>query len=158
MLTLALMTLLASRAAAAPSVLPKPGQPTKSRKPGTFEIVGNSGVSAMQLFLGQDNRVYIVDKTENNPPKVRSSLRSSRIYMLRLCCQVGSPEHPAWATEYDVETDTFRPMDVVTNSFCAGGGVLGNGTWLNVGGNQGMCGFQFPLPWTDFSFRPMGGF
>ena len=27
-------------------------------------------------------------------------------------------------------------MDIVTNSFCAGGTVLGNGTWLNVGGNQ----------------------
>jgi hypothetical protein len=27
-------------------------------------------------------------------------------------------------------------MDVLSNSFCAGGTVLGNGTWLNVGGNQ----------------------
>ena len=27
-------------------------------------------------------------------------------------------------------------MDIVTNTFCAGGTVLGNGTWLNVGGNQ----------------------
>ncbi|KAB5588064.1 Copper radical oxidase [Ceratobasidium theobromae] len=118
MLMLALATAFAARAAAAPNVLPKPGQPTKSGTPGSFEIVGDSGVSAMQLFLGQDNRVYIVDKTENNPSKV------------------GNPEHPAWATEYDVDTNTIRPMDVVTNSFCAGGGVLGNGTWLNVGGNQ----------------------
>ena len=29
-------------------------------------------------------------------------------------------------------------MDIVTNSFCAGGNVLGNGTWLNIGGNQGV--------------------
>ncbi|KAB5595241.1 Copper radical oxidase [Ceratobasidium theobromae] len=110
---------LLSAVAADPTVLPAPGQPTKSGTPGTFEIVGNSGVSAQQLFLGQGNRVYIVDKTENNPPKV------------------GSPSHPAWATEYDVDTNEFRSMDVVTNSFCAGGSVLGNGTWLNVGGNQG---------------------
>lgn len=27
-------------------------------------------------------------------------------------------------------------MDVRTNSFCAGGNVLGDGRWLNVGGNQ----------------------
>lgn len=27
-------------------------------------------------------------------------------------------------------------MDVLSNSFCAGGTALGNGTWLNVGGNQ----------------------
>ncbi|QRW00801.1 glyoxal oxidase [Ceratobasidium sp. AG-Ba] len=114
---LSFAALLAS-AVADPTVLPAPGQPTKSGKPGTFEIVGNSGVSAQQLFLGQGNRVYIVDKTENNPPKV------------------GNPPHPAWATEYDVDANTFRAMDVVTNSFCAGGNVLGNGTWLNVGGNQ----------------------
>lgn len=44
--------------------------------------------------------------------------------------------HPAWATEYDLATNTFRTMDVVSNSFCAGGTALGNGTWLNVGGNQ----------------------
>ncbi|KAB5587298.1 hypothetical protein CTheo_9255 [Ceratobasidium theobromae] len=75
MLTLVLATAFAARAAAAPDVLPKPGQPTKSGTPGSFEIVGDSGVSAMQLFLGQDNRVYIVDKTENNPPKVGSHIR-----------------------------------------------------------------------------------
>ena len=28
-------------------------------------------------------------------------------------------------------------MDIVTNSFCAGGNVLGNGTWVNIGGNAG---------------------
>ena len=112
------LSALVSSVAADPTVLPAPGQPTKTGTPGTFEIVGNSGVSAQQLFLGQGNRVYIVDKTENNPPKV------------------GNPSHPAWATEYDVDTNEFRAMDVVTNSFCAGGAVLGNGTWLNVGGNQ----------------------
>ncbi|CAE6496888.1 unnamed protein product [Rhizoctonia solani] len=114
----ALASILATGASAAPEFLPKPGQPSKSGKPGTFEIVGDSGVSAMQLFLGTDTRVYIIDKTENNPSRV------------------GKPEHSAWATEYDVEANTIRPMDVVTNSFCAGGGVLGNGTWLNIGGNQ----------------------
>ncbi|KAF8751119.1 hypothetical protein RHS01_08703 [Rhizoctonia solani] len=77
----ALATFLVTGAAAAPKVLPKPGQPTKSGKPGTFEVVGDSGVSAMQLFLGTDNRVYIV----------------------------GNPEHPAWATEYDINTTQFVP-------------------------------------------------
>ncbi|CAE6524828.1 unnamed protein product [Rhizoctonia solani] len=112
------LSALLTAVAADPTVLPAPGQPTKTGTPGTFEIVGNSGVSAQQLFLGQGNRVYIIDKTENNPPKV------------------GNPAHPAWATEYDVDANTFRALDVVTNSFCAGGAVLGNGTWLNVGGNQ----------------------
>lgn len=60
--------------------------------------------------------VYIVDKTENNPPQING--------------------HPAWATEYNPDTNTYRTMDIKTNSFCAGGNVLADGTWLNVGGNQ----------------------
>lgn len=59
------------------------------------------------MFLGQSSKVYIVDKTENNPLQVNG--------------------HPAWATEYDLVSNTVRAMDIVTNSFCAGGNVLGNG-------------------------------
>lgn len=61
--------------------------------------------------------------------------------------------HPGSSSEYSVSANTGRPMDAITNSFCAvspaivvllkcnlmraqGGNVLGNGTWLNVGGNQ----------------------
>ncbi|TNY18275.1 copper radical oxidase [Rhodotorula diobovata] len=86
----------------------------------TIEIVGDSGVSAQQLFLSQNNQVYIVDKTERNPVNVTGA----------------QGEHPAWAVEYDWQTNEYRPMDIVTNSFCAGGNVLGNGTWVNIGGNQ----------------------
>ncbi|KAK4052086.1 hypothetical protein OIV83_002380 [Microbotryomycetes sp. JL201] len=106
----ALVALAASAAYAAPA-------------DNTIEIVGESGVrdaqffgSAQQLFLGQSNKVYIVDKTERNPVSING--------------------HPAWATEYDYTTNTYRAMDIETNSFCAGGNVLGNGTWLNIGGNQ----------------------
>ncbi|GAA5918264.1 hypothetical protein JCM1841_002135 [Sporobolomyces salmonicolor] len=59
--------------------------------------------------------VYIVDKVENNT------------------AQVGG--HPAWAVAYNIDTNTFRPMDIISNSFCAGGTALGNGSYLNVGGN-----------------------
>ncbi|THH26759.1 hypothetical protein EUX98_g7431 [Antrodiella citrinella] len=94
-----------------------PGQPSRQNAPiGQFEIVGQSIVSAQQLFLGTTNKVYVVDKTERNPTPING--------------------HPAWASEYDINSDNGRPMDIVTNSFCAGGNVLGNGTWLNAGGNQ----------------------
>lgn len=114
-----LVVLAASAVAALPTatgpaqVIPKPGQPSKSGQPNTFEVVGDSGVSAQQLFLGMPNQVFIVDKTENNPVKVAG--------------------HPAWATLYNTDANTAKPMDIYTNSFCAGGNVLGNGTWLNVG-------------------------
>jgi hypothetical protein len=92
-------------------------QPVTAQKANTFVVVGESGASAQQLFLSNSGKkVYIIDKAENNPAQVNG--------------------HPAWATEYDLATNTYRGMDVLTNAFCAGGTVLGNGTWLNVGGNN----------------------
>jgi len=110
----ALLSLAISYAQAAPA----PSQPAQSGSPGQFVIVGNSIVSAQQMFLGTLNKVYIIDKVENNPSQING--------------------HPAWAAEYDINGNTGRPMDIVTNTFCAGGNVLGNGTWLNVGGNSGV--------------------
>ncbi|TFY64242.1 hypothetical protein EVG20_g6011 [Dentipellis fragilis] len=100
----------------AQSSVPSPGQPSQTGAVGTFQIVGNSVVSAQQLFVGTSDKVYVVDKTENNPASVGG--------------------HPAWAAEYALSSNNGRPMDVLTNTFCAGGGVLGNGTWVNAGGNQ----------------------
>nr|XP_018259146.1 glyoxal oxidase [Kwoniella dejecticola CBS 10117]OBR81304.1 glyoxal oxidase [Kwoniella dejecticola CBS 10117] len=101
----------------------------QAQTPNTFKYVGLSGVSAQQLFLGTLNKVYIVDKTENNNATVNG--------------------HPAWATEYDLTTNEFRTMDVLSNSFCAGGTVLGNGTWLNVGGNQAITYNGVAMPNTQ---------
>ncbi|KAG1739248.1 glyoxal oxidase [Suillus lakei] len=93
-----------------------PGQPKQAAKVNAFELVGNSIGSGQQVFLGTEDKVYIIDKTENNPTQING--------------------HPAWAAEWSASSKQTRPMDVTTNSFCAGGNVLGNGTWLNVGGNQ----------------------
>lgn len=98
------------------TTLPPPGQPQRTGSPGGFEVVGESLVSAQQLFLGTEDKVIFVDKVEGNPAQING--------------------HPAWASEWSLEDDSQRPMEVVTNSFCAGGNVLGNGTWLNVGGNE----------------------
>ncbi|KAI0645783.1 DUF1929-domain-containing protein [Trametes meyenii] len=96
---------------------PTPGQPPRNNAPiGQFEIVGDSMVSAQQMFLGTLDKVYIIDKTEANPKQVNG--------------------HPAWASEFSVSKKGGRTMDIVTNTFCAGGNVLANGTWLNVGGNM----------------------
>ncbi|GAA6020705.1 hypothetical protein JCM11491_000522 [Sporobolomyces phaffii] len=94
------------------------------QKAGTFEIVGESGVSAMQLFQYK-NKVFIVDKTENNTAQVNG--------------------HPAWAVSYDLDTNTYRPQDIVSNAFCAGGTVLGNGSYLNVGGNAAITALGIGL-------------
>ncbi|ORY35349.1 glyoxal oxidase N-terminus-domain-containing protein [Naematelia encephala] len=85
-----------------------------------FQSVGDAGISAQMMLLGNKNKVYILDKTENNPVNVTGPYGT----------------HPAWAVEYDINNNTYRTMDVDSNTFCAGGGVLGNGTWVVFGGNQ----------------------
>ncbi|BGP20435.1 hypothetical protein JCM10213_001557 [Rhodosporidiobolus nylandii] len=85
-----------------------------AQKANTWDIIGEVGISPQQVFA-VDNLVYIVDKVENNPSQINN--------------------HPAWAGYYDLRDNSFTPQDIVSNSFCAGGNVLGNGSWVNIGGN-----------------------
>ena len=41
----------------------------------------------------------------------------------------------AWASIYTISTKKVRALNLKTNSFCAGGGWIGNGTLVSVGGN-----------------------
>ena len=68
------------------------------------------------MFLGTESKVYILDKDENNP------LRESFF-------------KPALTAEFDLITRKCRPMKTETNQFCAGGGALGDGSWVSLGGN-----------------------
>ena len=71
-----------------------------SAAPNSFAVLGETGVSAQQLWYDK-GFVWIVDKTENNS------------------LQVGG--HPAWSAVYNLADNTVRALDVVTNTFCAGG-------------------------------------
>ncbi|KAJ7091855.1 glyoxal oxidase [Mycena belliarum] len=99
-----------------PTVVSPPAQPSYTGTLGAFELIGNSLVSAQQMFLGTADRVFFLDKVENNAAKIAG--------------------HPAWASEYALAGDSHRAMDAITNTFCAGGTVLGDGRWINIGGNK----------------------
>ncbi|TFK44242.1 glyoxal oxidase [Crucibulum laeve] len=108
-----------SKLANAQSTLSPPGQPARTGAPiGTFQEIGSSLVSGQQLFVGTADKVYFVDKVEGNPTQING--------------------HSAWSSEWALGSNQQRAMNAITNSFCAGGSVLGNGTWINVGGNQGV--------------------
>ena len=76
---------------------------------------GSTGVHAMQLAIISATHALIVDKVEHNPLTVDG--------------------HPAWAALYHLENHSVTPLRMQSNSFCAGGSFLGNGTLINVGGN-----------------------
>ncbi|KAF7346181.1 CAP10 domain-containing protein [Mycena sanguinolenta] len=77
---------------------------------GTFADGGNTLVSAMMMFVGNEQKVYILDKAEGNSVQVQG--------------------HPA-----DINTHQAQVMDVPSNVFCASGYHLPNGSFVTFGGN-----------------------
>ncbi|EIW74075.1 glyoxal oxidase [Coniophora puteana RWD-64-598 SS2] len=90
--------------------------PALAQKAGSFMEAGNTQVSAMMMFLGNEEKVYILDKSEGNPGQING--------------------HPAWASVWDINTHQSEPMDIMTNSFCASGMHLPNGSFVTFGGNN----------------------
>ncbi|KAJ6577589.1 glyoxal oxidase N-terminus-domain-containing protein [Mycena capillaripes] len=82
---------------------------------GSFEEVGHTLVSAMMMFLGNANKVYIIDKAEGNEAQVAG--------------------HSAWGSEWDVDTHEATVMDIKTNTFCSSGYHTPNGSFVTFGGN-----------------------
>ncbi|KAJ7179878.1 copper radical oxidase variant A [Mycena crocata] len=82
---------------------------------GTFEDAGDTLVSAMMMFLGNANKVYIIDKAEGNAAQVAG--------------------HPAWGSVWDVDTHEAKVMDIKTNTFCSSGFHMPNGSFVTFGGN-----------------------
>ncbi|EGF98402.1 uncharacterized protein MELLADRAFT_23337, partial [Melampsora larici-populina 98AG31] len=81
----------------------------------TLEQKGNTGVSAMQLSVISDTEAIVIDKVEHNPLTTQG--------------------HPSWAAIYNLDTHAVRALNPTSNTFCAAGSFLGNGTLINVGGN-----------------------
>jgi hypothetical protein len=81
----------------------------------TLAQTGTTGVHAMQLAIVSESHAIIVDKVEHNPLTIDG--------------------HPAWAALYNLKTHSLKPLRLQSNSFCAGGTFLSNGTLINVGGN-----------------------
>lgn len=83
---------------------------------GTFVQAGSTLVSAMMMFLGNEEKVYILDKSEGNAAQING--------------------HPAWGAVWDINSRQATVMEVVTNTFCASGMHLPNGSWATFGGND----------------------
>ncbi|VDB96303.1 unnamed protein product [Peniophora sp. CBMAI 1063] len=83
---------------------------------GQIVEVGNTLVSAMMMFLGKTNKVYILDKIEGNAQQING--------------------HSLYASVWDLDTKQATPMDVQTNPFCANGMHLPNGSFVVFGGNN----------------------
>ncbi|KAJ7632761.1 DUF1929-domain-containing protein [Roridomyces roridus] len=82
---------------------------------GTFADGGNTQISAMMMFLGNDQKVYILDKAEGNAAQING--------------------HPAWGAVWDINTHETQLMESNSNTFCSSGFHLPNGSFAVFGGN-----------------------
>lgn len=133
--------LLAAGGAFAQTTVAAPGQPEHSGTPNAFQIVGDSVASAQQVCSSTDatftlvysssimRRCFWVDRIvftswtrrKTTRRRSRATLRGQPVRFFTFfndrarvnidCVCVSS--------EYSTDSDTARPMDVVTNSFCA---------------------------------------
>jgi hypothetical protein len=89
--------------------------PVLAQKSGSFADAGDTLVSAMMMFLGNADKVYIIDKAEGNKVQVNG--------------------HPAWGSVWDINTGEYTTMDIKTNVFCTSCMHLPNGSGVTFGGN-----------------------
>ncbi|KAG6886847.1 hypothetical protein C0992_002027 [Termitomyces sp. T32_za158] len=97
------------------ALLASASSPVSAVNAGSFADGGNTLVSAMMMFLGNEEKVYMLDKAEGNAATVAG--------------------HPAWGSVWDIASRQANVMDVRTNVFCASGMHLPNGSWVTFGGN-----------------------
>ncbi|CBQ71154.1 probable Glo1-Glyoxaloxidase 1 [Sporisorium reilianum SRZ2] len=108
-----------------------------ANKAGTYEIVNhNSLASAMMLGVIDEDNVFILDKAENNSARLADGRH-------------------VWGSFYKLSDNSVTGTAVNTNTFCASGATLGNGSWLVAGGNQavgygGAAQAQNLNPYSDY--------
>ncbi|CAO1627348.1 unnamed protein product [Parajaminaea phylloscopi] len=108
-------SIAATAAALALSALPS----ALAQTPLSYEVINHdSKVSAMMMGLVNEDYVFILDKVEQNPTKVPGTNK------------------PAWGSLLKLSDNSVTVINVNTNTFCASGVTLGNGSWIVAGGNS----------------------
>jgi hypothetical protein len=70
-----------------------------------------SGIVALEAIVVNPTLVVMFDRASDDPLQINN--------------------HSAWGALWDLSTSTVKPLDVLTNSFCASGALLSNGTMVS---------------------------
>ncbi|CAE6482201.1 unnamed protein product [Rhizoctonia solani] len=84
----------------------------------TLKAGGNSGVLSVMthVAVATNDTMLVIDRKENNP-------------LLK------ADGKPAWGAVWNLQSNTARPLNLTTHSFCSSGNFLSNGTLVNFGGH-----------------------
>lgn len=81
----------------------------------TFVQNGTSGVIPVELITISPTLMLMYDRADGNPLLLPNGEK-------------------AWAALWDLETNTPTPVSTITDTFCAGGAFISNGTLVSVAG------------------------
>jgi hypothetical protein len=71
---------------------------------------GTSGILALEAIVVSPTLAIFFDRATNDPLQING--------------------HPAWGAIWNFETNTAIALDVASDSFCASGSILSNGTMV----------------------------
>ncbi|GLT57949.1 hypothetical protein SLA2020_308820 [Shorea laevis] len=93
----------------------------------------NVGVSAMHLQLLYNDRVIMFDRTDYGPSTLPLPGGKCRHDPNDLTLKVDCTAH---SIEYNVASNTFRPLTVQTDVWCSSGAVMSDGRLIQTGGSN----------------------
>lgn len=92
----------------------------------SFSVVGNSGIVALEAIVVSPTLAIFFDRASDDPLQINN--------------------HSAWGALWNLETNEVKALDVLSNSFCASGALLSNGTMV------GLCSLPYSVPLRKLSF------
>ncbi|KAK4434580.1 hypothetical protein Salat_0620800 [Sesamum alatum] len=94
-------------------------------------LVSNTGVSAMHMQLLNNDRVVIFDLTDFGPSNISLPNGKCRNNPKDLTLKIDCTAH---SIEYDVASNSIRPLNVFTNVWCSSGAAMPDGSLVQTGG------------------------
>ncbi|XP_071712579.1 aldehyde oxidase GLOX1-like [Rutidosis leptorrhynchoides] len=88
-------------------------------------LVPSIGISAMHMQLLPNDRVVMYDRTDFGISNI--SLPNGK-------CRPNSTDCSAHSVEYDISSNTIRPLMVLTNVWCSSGTLMRDGSLVQTGG------------------------
>ncbi|KAG8389904.1 hypothetical protein BUALT_Bualt01G0027400 [Buddleja alternifolia] len=118
--------------------------------PGKWNLLlSNIGVSAMHMQLLNTDRVVIFDLTDFGPSNISLANNKCRNNPNDLTLKIDCTAH---SVEYDVASNSIRPLTVQTNVWCSSGAAMPDGSLLQTGGfNDGFRNARIYRPCNDNS-------
>lgn len=80
---------------------------------------GTTGIIALEAVVVSPTLAILFDRAQNDPLQING--------------------HGAWGALWDFETNKATPLDLISDSFCASGGLLSNGTMVNTFNTRRTC-------------------